>query len=191
MRAISDCAFFVLPAADFGRMIREWFPMAMHLLEGLFFGMRNSQALIGERQRLTALGSLTAGLMHELNNPAAAAVRATAALRQRVAGMRHKLGMLADGRIDPAADERAHPAAGVRHRAGRQGAEAHRDRGQRPRGRAGDWLDAHGITAGWLPRICSLTNSVWRSGLAPRTWMASASPFARMIAVSASICALS
>ena len=40
-------------------------------------------------------------------------------------------------RIDPAAAARAHPAAGVRHRTGRQGAEADRDRGQRPRGRAG------------------------------------------------------
>ena len=72
VRAISDCAFFVLPAADFGGMIRDWFPMAIHLLEGLFYGMRNAQAVVGERERLTALGALTAGLMHELNNPAAA-----------------------------------------------------------------------------------------------------------------------
>jgi signal transduction histidine kinase len=73
--------------------------MAIHLLEGLLFGMRNSQAAINQRERLSALGSLTAGLMHELNNPAAAASRATVALRQRVAGMRMKLGKLADGRI--------------------------------------------------------------------------------------------
>ena len=58
----------------------------MHLLEGLFFGMRNTQQVIGQRERLLALGSLSAGLTHELNNPAAAAVRATAALRERVAG---------------------------------------------------------------------------------------------------------
>ena len=45
-------------------------------------------------------GALSAGLTHELNNPAAAAVRATAALRVRVAGMRHKLAMLAHGEID-------------------------------------------------------------------------------------------
>jgi signal transduction histidine kinase len=102
MRAISDCTFFVLTADDFGTMMREWFPMAIHLLEGLMLGLRNSQAVIGERVRLTALGSLAAGLMHELNNPAAAAVRATSALRQRVAGMRKKLAMIADGRIDPA-----------------------------------------------------------------------------------------
>ena len=102
MRAVDDCDFFVMTAGDFGRMIRDWFPMAVHLLEGLLFGMRNTQARVGERQRLAALGALSAGLMHELNNPAAAAVRATGALRQRVAGMRHKLGMLADGRIEPA-----------------------------------------------------------------------------------------
>ena len=81
-------------------MMREWFPMAMHLLEGLFFGMRNSQTLVGERQRLLALGSLSAGLTHELNNPAAAAVRATAVLRERITGMRHKLALIADGRLD-------------------------------------------------------------------------------------------
>ncbi len=80
--------------------MREWFPMAMHLLEGLFFGMRNSQTIVGERQRLVALGALSAGLTHELNNPAAAAVRATATLRERVTGMRHKLAMIADGRLD-------------------------------------------------------------------------------------------
>ncbi len=98
--AITDAAFFVLPAVAFAQLMREWFPMAMHLLEGLFFGMRNSQQIVAQRERLLALGSLTAGLTHELNNPAAAAVRATSALRERVAGMRHKLAMLAGGQLD-------------------------------------------------------------------------------------------
>ena len=99
MRALDDSDFFVLSASDFGWLMREWFPMAIHLLEGLTLGMRSSQAAISERQRLAALGALSAGLMHELNNPAAAASRATGALRQRVAGMRHKLGMLAAGKV--------------------------------------------------------------------------------------------
>ncbi|MEV4352512.1 ATP-binding protein [Actinoplanes sp. NPDC049596] len=99
MRALDDSDFFVMSAEDFGHIMREWFPMAVHLLEGLTLGMRSSQAAISERQRLTALGALSAGLMHELNNPAAAASRATASLRQRVAGMRHKLGMLAAGKV--------------------------------------------------------------------------------------------
>ncbi|WP_026207967.1 ATP-binding protein [Catelliglobosispora koreensis] len=100
LRAVTDCSFFVLPATEFGAMMRSWFPMAMHLMEGLFFGLRNTQTIIGERERLLALGSLSAGLTHELNNPAAAAVRATSVLRTRVAGMRHKLAMIADGRVD-------------------------------------------------------------------------------------------
>ena len=75
--------------------------MAIHLLEGLFYGMRNSQQIVGQRQQLLALGALTAGLTHELNNPAAAAVRANSALRERFAAMRNKLAMMAHEEIDP------------------------------------------------------------------------------------------
>jgi signal transduction histidine kinase len=100
VRAISDVEMFTLPAEDFATFMRQWFPMAMHLLEGLFFGLRNSQTVVGERQRLVALGALSAGLTHELNNPAAAAVRATATLRERITAMRSKLAMIADGRLD-------------------------------------------------------------------------------------------
>jgi len=101
VRSISDLRVWVVPAGDFGRAVRDWFPMTMHLLEGLFMGLRRSQQIVGQRQQLLALGSLAAGLTHELNNPAAAAVRANAALRERVAGMRHKLAMLAHDEIDP------------------------------------------------------------------------------------------
>jgi signal transduction histidine kinase len=63
--------------------------------------MSTSAHIIGQRQQLLALGALSAGLTHELNNPAAAAMRATAALRGRVAGMRQKLAMLAKEDVDP------------------------------------------------------------------------------------------
>jgi signal transduction histidine kinase len=101
VRVLSDARFFVLRSEDFAWMMRTWFPMAIHLLEGLFLGMRNTQRVVGQRQKLLALGALSAGLTHELNNPAAAAVRATATLRDRVAGMRHKLAMLAHDELDP------------------------------------------------------------------------------------------
>ncbi len=32
LRAVTDCRFWELAAADFGRVVREWFPMATHLL---------------------------------------------------------------------------------------------------------------------------------------------------------------
>ncbi|MFI6559671.1 ATP-binding protein [Streptomyces sp. NPDC050534] len=97
MRVTEPTRFFVLPADTFAGIMQEWFPMAVHLLEGLFFGSKNTQRAIGQRERLLALGSLSAGLTHELNNPAAAAVRATATLRERVAKMRHKLGVISSG----------------------------------------------------------------------------------------------
>jgi signal transduction histidine kinase len=100
IRAVADSRFLLLPSTEFGRVLRDWFPMAMHLLEGLYHGLRTSDRLISQRERLVALGSLSAGLMHELNNPAAATARATSALRERMTHMRHKLAMLADGSID-------------------------------------------------------------------------------------------
>ena len=102
LRVTEPSRFFVLDAAKFAELMDEWFPMAVHLLEGLFFGQKNTQEAIGQRERLLALGSLSAGLTHELNNPASAAVRATASLRERVAGMRHKLAMIAAHPKDPA-----------------------------------------------------------------------------------------
>jgi signal transduction histidine kinase len=100
VRAITDCRFLALPAQPFAAVFRRWYPMAVHLLEGMFVGQRNSAELVGQRERLLALGKLTAGLTHELNNPAAAAARATAALRDRFAGMRHKLALLSEDKID-------------------------------------------------------------------------------------------
>ena len=66
-------------------------------------GLHQPAAHHAQRERLLALGSLSAGLTHELNNPAAAAVRATATLQQRVSKMREKLAALASGHLDEAA----------------------------------------------------------------------------------------
>ena len=103
VRAVTDCEFWVIDAVEFGEKFREWFPMAMHLLEGLTMGFRSSQVIIGQRERLLSLGRLSAGLTHELNNPAAAAVRATATLRELVSKIRRKLVHLATADVDPKA----------------------------------------------------------------------------------------
>jgi signal transduction histidine kinase len=149
MRALEPCRFFVLDADRFAQLMTEWFPMAVHLLEGLFFGTRNTQEAIGQRERLLALGSLSAGLTHELNNPAAAAVRATGSLRDRVAGMRSKLGVIAAGRYDGpfmATLIRLQEEAVVRASKARtlspvEAADAEDT--------VADWLDNHGIAGGW------------------------------------------
>ncbi len=149
MWALTDAEFFVLPAEKFAHAVRSWFPMAMHLLEGMFVGMRETQTLVGERERLLALGSLSAGLTHELNNPASAAVRATSNLRERVAAMRHKLAGIADGQID---SRRLHALVALQDEAVERAAKA------RPltpmetsdaEDELTDWLDDQGLAAGW------------------------------------------
>ena len=147
--AVTDCEFFVLPAAEFGAEMRPWFPMAIHLLEGVYLGMRSSQALIEQRQRLTALGRLTAGLTHELNNPAAAAVRATATLRERGAAMRHKLAALASGKLD---GEVLMQLSGLQEEAIEKAAKAPDLTPMQEsdlEDEVSDWFDEHGIGDGW------------------------------------------
>ncbi|MFE9784588.1 ATP-binding protein [Nocardia salmonicida] len=149
MYVLRRSRFLVIDAADFARIMHEWFPMAVHLLEGAFFGGQKSNQRIAERERLLALGSLSAGLTHELNNPAAAAVRATSGLRERVAGMRHKLKMMAEGKFpadalvklvemqEQAADQVAKaPDLSPLEAADREDALA-------------DWFEQRGIADGW------------------------------------------
>lgn len=141
--------FFVLDAQIFARMMHTWFPMAVHLLEGAFFGNRNTNARIAQRERLLALGSLSAGLTHELNNPAAAAVRATSGLRDRIAGMRHKLAMMAQGTFDTAVLETL---VRLQEEAAAQVAKAPELSPIEAADREdllGDWLGEHGIRGGW------------------------------------------
>jgi signal transduction histidine kinase len=149
LRATTRSRFFVLDAATFGQMMQQWFPMALHLLEGMFFGNRSFQATVGQRERLLALGSLSAGLTHELNNPAAAAVRATASLRERVAGMRHKLALVAKGPYDRATletlirlqEDSVEHVAKAPTLTPLEAADREDE--------LTDWLDAHGISGGW------------------------------------------
>ncbi|MBE1579424.1 ATP-binding protein [Amycolatopsis roodepoortensis] len=149
VHAVSDLTFLTLPAAEFATEFRRWFPMATHLLEGMYLGWRNSDTVIGSRRRLLALGELSAGLTHELNNPAAAAVRATAALRERVAGMRHKLAMLAKKNVDPTLLEQL---LDIQEQLVKQVASAPKLTAMQQADREdeiGDWFDGHGIDQGW------------------------------------------
>lgn len=90
MVAIEPTSLFRLRAEDFATLMHQWFPMAVHLLAGLYLGVRASEVQVQRRAHLADLGSLSANLAHELNNPAAATVRATGQLRERVAELRHR-----------------------------------------------------------------------------------------------------
>ncbi|WP_330346766.1 ATP-binding protein [Streptomyces sp. NBC_00582] len=149
VRVSEPTRFFVLPAASFANLVHEWFPMAVHLLEGLALGSQTFQRAVGQRERLLALGSLSAGLTHELNNPAAAAARATSSLRDRVAHMRNKLGAIASGPyhgdvLKALVDLQERTAERVSKASALSPLEAS-DREDE----LADWLDDHGVPNGW------------------------------------------
>jgi signal transduction histidine kinase len=151
VRVTKRSKFFVLDASAFGRFVKAEFPMAVHLLEGHKVGGLRQRQILGQREKLLALGQLSAGLTHQLNNPAAATARAVADLRDRVGRTRHKLAMLADGKFTPAAlrvlvsiqDEVAEQVA--KSKSVELSALEASDREDQ----IGDWLEAHDIVGAW------------------------------------------
>ncbi|HXA28410.1 MAG TPA: ATP-binding protein [Candidatus Angelobacter sp.] len=69
------------------RLVRD-FPIAGHIVRGLREGAQRWQEQVDQQERLAALGRLSAGLAHELNNPAAAARRAAVSLPEAAARLR-------------------------------------------------------------------------------------------------------
>jgi signal transduction histidine kinase len=151
VRVTKPSRFFVLDADAFARFMQSEFPMAVHLLEGQKVGGLRQRQIIGQREKLLALGTITAGLTHQLNNPAAAISRDVANLRENVGKMRHKLSMLADGKFTPEAlrvlvsiqEEVAEQVA--KSKAQQLTALETSDREDQ----VGDWLEDHGIAGGW------------------------------------------
>jgi signal transduction histidine kinase len=151
VRVTRPSRFFVLDASAFASFMQKEFPMAVHLLEGHMVGGLRQRQILGQREKLLALGQLSAGLTHQLNNPAGATARAVADLREGVGKVRHKLAMLADGKFTPEAlkvlvsiqDEVAEQVA--KSKAQELTALETSDREDQ----IGDWLHSHGIAAAW------------------------------------------
>jgi signal transduction histidine kinase len=149
VQATSDSTFLALRAREFVTAFRDWYPMAVHLLQGLSIGLRNADAVVGQRERLLALGKLTAGLTHELNNPAAAAGSAANALSERIAGMRDKLGMIAEGTLDRTHLQKLVTTQEAFVEKARTAPELSPIQAADAEEALVDWLDDHGLRDGW------------------------------------------
>ena len=81
-RAAVPSRVFRIAADRLGALVDRSFPFAVHLLRGLIGTARRIESNARQREALVALGTLAAGLAHEINNPASAAVRSVGALRE-------------------------------------------------------------------------------------------------------------
>jgi signal transduction histidine kinase len=80
-RAVTDSRVLRFPAALFPDLVQKMPELAKRLVGLMADRIRETTRIEQQRDRLAALGKLSAGLAHELNNPASAAKRATSQLR--------------------------------------------------------------------------------------------------------------
>ena len=88
-----------VPAEMLRDRLNAWFPFGRHLIQGLYHTARSIESTARQRASLITLGTLAAGLAHEINNPAAATVRAADALDTACQTLLSSLGRLAQGEI--------------------------------------------------------------------------------------------
>jgi len=94
-RAVSNGRILRFPAALFPELIQKMPELARRLVGLMSDRIRELTRIEQQRERLAGLGKLSAGLAHELNNPASAAKRAAAQLREtlkRIKDASHELG---------------------------------------------------------------------------------------------------
>jgi signal transduction histidine kinase len=105
-RALADSRVFALPNETFRRMLTIHPSFSNTVLEMLAQRIQVLYSVSQQRERLSSLGTLAAGLAHELNNPSSASRRAAGRLRDSLEN-RRSLGMrltwaAARGEIRPA-----------------------------------------------------------------------------------------
>jgi signal transduction histidine kinase len=95
VRALTDTRILRFPATLFTELVSKMPELTQRLVGLMSDRIRETTRREQQRDRLASLGKLSAGLAHELNNPASAAKRATSQLRnalKRITDASHELG---------------------------------------------------------------------------------------------------
>jgi signal transduction histidine kinase len=101
-RGVTPGRVLRVPADVLRERSNAWFPFGGHLIEGLFRTARTIESNARQRDSLVTLGTLSAGLAHEINNPTAAAARSVDALDETCRTLLSSLRQLAEGEITAA-----------------------------------------------------------------------------------------
>jgi signal transduction histidine kinase len=94
-RAVTDSRVLRFPASLFPELVQRMPALTQRLVGLMSDRIRETTRIEQQKDRLAGLGKLSAGLAHELNNPASAAKRATGQLREilkKIRNASHDLG---------------------------------------------------------------------------------------------------
>src|ERR1700691_790862 len=94
-RAVTDARVLRFPSSLFPELVQKMPELTQRLVGLMSDRIRETTRREQQRDRLASLGKLSAGLAHELNNPASAAKRAASQLRdvlKRIKDASHELG---------------------------------------------------------------------------------------------------
>jgi signal transduction histidine kinase len=148
-RAKAAVRLLQIPAPVFLDLLRSCQAVSVTVLRTMAERVRRIEHLLQQRERMAGLGTLAAGLAHELNNPAAAAKRAAALLKEQVAALDPLAQRLASREWSPPEVALLRQLAAVTVDGDQSARElkalARSDREDE----LGRWLDGHGIARAW------------------------------------------
>ena len=145
---IEDARIAAIHKDRFWEMLERMPEVGQRLVGRMTDRVRESSRLDQQREKMLALGKLSAGLAHELNNPAAAIRRGAADLRERFAMLMPLVSRLVGHGLSPDQVEAAR-AAFQTCVAPTPGSLSALDRSAREDDLA-DWLEAHGVPQAYV-----------------------------------------
>jgi signal transduction histidine kinase len=143
-KALAEALLLRIELEDFWQLMTDCHAIRKAVLGGMAQRIQSTQFTMMQREKMIAIGTASAGLMHELNNPSAAAQRASAQLRKNLIGLQEISLRFCDNPVSPdgahclrelqetAYSKTAPSSLSSVDEAGREDALA-------------DWLESHGI----------------------------------------------
>ena len=149
VRARQDSLLYAIGKQQFDQLFGSSPAALKNMLHTVLFRLRETQAMLQHSERMAQLGTLTAGVAHELNNPASAVRRAADQLREELP--RFKQAQLALQLLSLTAGQRSKLNAEIRQAEEQAGRPPELDPLARSDRESAleTWLESHGVSDPW------------------------------------------